>query len=73
MENPVSLDDSRCVVVDHSYRWIPIDHNTPRGVKIQLINRHYGVANYGVLNNATEAFYTHWAPLPTFDKPAKAR
>lgn len=61
--------DSAAVVSD-GFHWLPIDARTPRGCKLQLINRSAGVACYGVLG--TEAhFWTHWAPLPTFAEPAQ--
>lgn len=60
--------DSAAVVSD-GFHWLPIDERTPRGCKLQLINREAGVACHGVLG--TEAhFWTHWAPLPTFAEPA---
>lgn len=58
-------DSSGAAQVDYSYAWRPIDDNTPRGTKLQLISRRDGVATYGHLG--TDAgFWTHWAPLPTF-------
>lgn len=59
------LSTDRSTIVDRDYKWLPIDERTPRGVKLQLINRKAGVAQYGRLGTA-ESFYTHWAPLPTF-------
>lgn len=60
------LSTDRTTAVDRSYKWLPIDSNTPRGVKLQLINKTAGVAQYGRLGTA-ETFFTHWAPLPTFE------
>lgn len=40
-------------VIDKGYHWIPINADTPRGSKVQLINRDYGVAQYGVLDTPT--------------------
>ena len=57
----------RSTVVNLDTKWIPIDANTPRGTKLQLINIAAGVAHYGQLQ-AGDTFYTHWFPLPTFDK-----
>lgn len=56
-------------VIDHAYHWKPIDSNTPRGAKLQLVNRKDGVAYYGLYNGGNQA--THWAPLPTFTKETK--
>lgn len=53
--------------IDRGYHWRPIDSNTPRGVKMQLINKFSGVAVYGTLG-ADVPWFTHWAPLPTFKK-----
>lgn len=53
------------VAIDREYHWQLIDNNTPRGVKLQLINESAGVAVYGRLGTVEE-FFTHWAPLPTF-------
>ena len=56
--------DSAAVVSD-GFHWLPIDARTPRGCKLQLINRAAGVACHGVLGTDVN-FWTHWAPLPTF-------
>lgn len=53
------------VAVDHSYHWQLITDQTPRGKKLQLINKNAGVATYGSLGTEP-SFWTHWAPLPTF-------
>ena len=45
-------------------KWLPIDEFTPRGVKLQLINKASGVAAYGKLPST---FYTHYYLLPEFD------
>lgn len=60
------VDSSRSVAVDREYYWRPIA-TCPHGVKVQLINRMYGVAVYGQYR-PKEAFWTHWAPLPVFRK-----
>ena len=59
------LNTAKTVAIDKSYRWRLIDENTPRGVKIQLINKSHGVAVYGQYQPGME--WTHWAPLPTFE------
>jgi len=45
--------------------WIPIDANTPHGVKLWLINRHAGSA-YPAQYNPGDDFPTHWHPNPKF-------
>lgn len=54
-------------VVNPRAHWMPIDGDTPRGAKLLLISQHYGVAHIG-LHLAGDTYYTHWAPLPTFEK-----
>lgn len=56
---------SRSAVVHDGYNWRPIDANTPRGAKLQLINKRAGVAVYGTLGTHT-THWTHWAPLPSW-------
>lgn len=58
-------DSTKAAVVDELYHWRLIDQHTPRGQKLQLINKRYGVAQYGTLST-DDRWYTHWAPLPTF-------
>ena len=62
---PWSQDSTRTASVDRAYHWLPITPETPRGVKMQLINRKAGVAAYGTLGT-DPFFWTHYAPLPTF-------
>jgi hypothetical protein len=57
------------VAIDLLYHWQPIGPNTPRGVKLQLVNKRDGVAYFGLYNGGAQA--THWAPLPTFAKGNK--
>jgi hypothetical protein len=63
---PRDLDSSRQAAVDREYYWLPIE-SCPMGVKVQLINKEYGVAVYGQYR-PKEVFWTHWAPLPVFRK-----
>ena len=58
------LDSTRTTVVSTEYYWIPIDENTPTGVKVLLLGRS-GVATMGHYENQPGSqFWTHWAPLP---------
>lgn len=68
LSQQIKTDSSASAVVDQDYYWLPIDSNTPRACKLQLINKQAGVAMYGVLgyNNEDEKFWTHWCPLPKF-------
>ena len=61
----VKISSDRSTAVDHAYPWLPISAATPRGVKLQLINRSAGVAIYGIYT-MNDMFWTHWAPLPKF-------
>ncbi len=55
------IDSTGTAAVATDYYWIPIDANTPRGVKLQLLGKG-GVAAYGNYQGAP--FWSHWAPLP---------
>lgn len=61
------VNTNNTVAIDRDYHWREIDTETPRGVKLQLINRAAGVALYATYNG-TDKHFTHWAPLPTFRK-----
>ncbi|KVP17409.1 hypothetical protein [Burkholderia ubonensis] len=63
-------DNTRVALIDRGYHWLEVDKSTPRGSKMQLINRQYGVAIYGTIGSH-EKFFTHWAPLPTFKAHAQ--
>lgn len=56
-----TLNSAHTVAVAIDTYWIPVDKNTPRGVKLQLLG-HGGVATYG--NYHGDKFWTHWCPLP---------
>ncbi len=56
-----TINSTGTAAVATDYYWIPIDANTPRGVKLQLLGQG-GVAQYS--NYHGDAFWSHWAPLP---------
>ena len=56
-----TINSTHTAAVATDYYWIPIDENTPRGVKLQLLGQG-GVAQYS--NYHGDAFWSHWAPLP---------
>jgi len=62
-QEPVThtINSTGTAAVATDYYWIPIDANTPRGVKLQLLGKG-GVAQYS--NYHGDAFWSHWAPLP---------
>lgn len=66
MTDNIKKNTAKTALVDKAYHWRKIDERTPRGVKLQLINRSAGVACHGSLGTDT-GFWTHWCPLPTFD------
>lgn len=52
----------KSAVVSNEHEWIPIDRNTPRGLKMLLWNDKAGVA---LLSTYTgDPFFTHYFPLP---------
>ena len=57
-----TINSNSTVAVATDCFWQPIDTNTPRGVKLQLLGKG-GVAVYGTWNGK-DPFYTHWAPVP---------
>lgn len=57
------LNTDRTVAVATDVFWQPINTDTPRGVKLQLISKSAGVAQFG-LWDGKDPFWTHWAPLP---------
>ena len=59
------LNSTSTVAVATDVYWMPIDQDTPRGVKLQLCSKKYGVATYGVCGHK-ELHFDHWAPLPKF-------
>lgn len=61
----VKLTNDGAAAVDQSYFWRRVGPGTPRGTKVQLIDRRLGVAVYGQWSPGTP--WTHWAPLPKFD------
>jgi hypothetical protein len=57
-----TLNSTKTVAVATDTYWLPIDKDTPRSVKLQLLTIG-GIATYGNLQNDT-FFYTHWCPVP---------
>lgn len=64
MGHPVVVNSSKTVGVNQNTYWLPINHSTPIGVKLQLINRESGVAVYGPYY--PHSGWTHWQGLPKF-------
>jgi len=57
------INTAKTAAVATDFHWIPVDADTPRGVKVLLIHRAYGVAVIGFYTGVPN-FWTHWAPLP---------
>ena len=64
-EQKYRLVSTRTAVVSTDYYWLPIDEDTPTGVKVLLLGRS-GVATMGHYEHrpGETQFWTHWAPLP---------
>ena len=60
-----TLNAAKTVAVATDVYWIPIDENTPRSVKLQLLGKG-NVATYGTYFG--DPFWTHWCPLPKLIK-----
>ena len=58
-----TINNAKTVAVSTEQHWSPIDADTPKGVKVQLINKDSNVCAYGTLRT-NELFWTHWAPVP---------
>ena len=63
-EREIIISSDGAAAVDKSFFWLPVGPSTPRGVKLQLINKSAGVAVYG--HYSDKGVWTHWAPLPKF-------
>lgn len=64
----IRVSQGKRAAVNTELVWIAIaDIPPPMGVKLQLINRHCGVATYGSWNGK-DKFWTHWQGLPKFDE-----
>ena len=61
------LNADRTAAVSLDAVWIPIDANTPRGVKVLLISVKYGIAQISTYH-PSDKYFTHWHPLPRFTK-----
>jgi len=64
MTHKLNTDKTALVATDHY--WIPIDADTPLGVKLLLINQSAGVATLGQYFKT--GHFTHYAALPKFKK-----
>ena len=63
-EQKFKLDSTFTTAVAQDYFWMPIDDQTPTGVKILLLGRS-GVATMGHYERLPGTqFWQYWAPLP---------
>lgn len=64
----IKVSQNKRAAVNTELFWIPIaEVAPPMGVKLQLINRHCGVATYGSWSGK-DKFWTHWQGLPKFQE-----
>ena len=61
------INTDRTAAVSLEAVWMPVGPDTPRGVKVWMINRPSGSAFSGQYN-PSDPFPTHWFPNPTFKK-----
>lgn len=65
MADDIKLTSDRAAAVNHSVYWIDVnDVPPPRGAKLQLINKRFGVATYGAYT--PNQGWTHWQGVPKF-------
>ena len=65
MTNDIKLTTDKAAVVNTQLYWLPVSKfPPPRGAKLLLINKKYGVATLGAYNH--DAGWTHWQGLPKF-------
>jgi hypothetical protein len=64
-EQKFKLDSTFTAAVAQDYYWMPIDDQTPQGVKVLLLGRS-GVATMGhyIYKVGETQFWQYWAPLP---------
>ena len=63
----IKLTSDQFAVVDVNNKWLDAKkYSPPRGAKMLMIDIRLGVAVLGVWRDADG--WTHWCPLPTFDR-----
>ena len=60
----ITINAAKTVAVNQAVYWIPVGPDTPRGVKLLLIDRNQGVAVLSRYLPHTD--WTHWQGLPKF-------
>lgn len=66
----IKLTSDQFAVVDINNKWLDATkYSPPRSAKMLLIDIRLGVAVLGSWQD--DAGWTHWCPLPTFDREAK--
>ena len=58
------VNSSRTAAVSTDVYWRPIDANTPRNVRMMVINKADGISHIMEIGNQTH--FDHWSPLPTW-------
>lgn len=62
----IKLNKDQSALIATNHNWIPIDRNTPRGVRMLLIDSNQGIAY--IRQHIKDDGFTHWFPIPTFEK-----
>lgn len=65
MTNDIKPNTNRTAAVNRRLPWIPVGPDTPRGVRLLVINRAAGVATFAQYEPGSE--WTHWQGLPYFE------
>lgn len=63
----MTIDSTKSAMVSQTVYWIPIDKNTPLGVKLLVINQNHGVLTTSILG-PNEKYFTHWQAVPKFSR-----
>lgn len=63
----MSIDSTKAALVAQDVYWLPIDKDTPLGVKLLVINKTHGVLTTSTLG-PNEKYFTHYQAMPKFAK-----
>jgi hypothetical protein len=63
---PYKLTNDGAAAVAPEVNWRKIDATTPLGTKMLLVSKLNGIATVSI--RRSQDGWTHWFPIPTFDK-----
>jgi hypothetical protein len=63
---PYKLTNDGAAAVAPEVNWRKIDATTPLGTKMLLVSKPNGIATVSI--RRSQDGWTHWFPIPTFDK-----